>query len=99
MQEPHEHLLSITVHVIPNSSYTGIVGWLPNGHLKIKLQSPATDNKANQSLKQLLAKTLQLSQKNITLQSGEKSRHKQVIIHLTPEAHSTWNALKIEITG
>lgn len=69
----------LKIKVIPNSSREQIVGWLGDT-LKIKLQAPPEDGKANKALKRLLAETLELNQKNIIIEQGETSSEKCIRI-------------------
>lgn len=65
----------LQVRVIPNASRTQIVEWKEDT-LKVKLQAPAQDGKANAALIHFLAKSAGCRKNSITLVSGEKSRHK-----------------------
>ncbi len=67
--------LKITVRVVPNASRNEIVGWVGD-ELKIKVQAPAEGGRANKALLEFLAKALKLSRREITIATGEKSRHK-----------------------
>lgn len=69
----------LKVKVIPNSSREQVVGWLGDV-LKVKLQAPPEDGKANKALKQLLAKCLGVKQKNIIIEYGASSPEKLVRI-------------------
>lgn len=66
---------TLKIKVVPNSSRDQIVGWLVDA-LKVKLQAPPEDNKANKSLKRLLANTLGISEKQLSLEHGERSPEK-----------------------
>ena len=48
--------------------------------LRIRLQSPALENRANQELIRFLAKQLGIKKAQIVLISGEKSRDKVVLV-------------------
>lgn len=67
----------LKIKVIPNSSREQIVGWLGD-ILKIKLQAPAEDGKANKALKGLLARVLGVRQKSIIIEQGGTSPEKLV---------------------
>lgn len=69
----------LPVKVILKASFTAIVGW-ENEELKIRLSSPPEKGKANNELIAFLAKTLKLPKSHIKLISGEKSRHKKLLI-------------------
>jgi uncharacterized protein len=65
---------------------TKVVG-LHDGCLKISLQAPALENKANELLLAWLSKQLRVPQKQIQFVSGQNSRNKRVEIwgSISPE--------------
>ena len=65
----------IKVRVIPNSSQNKIIGW-EEDVLKIKLQAPPIDGKANEALIKFVADTLGLPKSAVTIKSGQTSRRK-----------------------
>ena len=67
--------VSLKVRLIPNASRTVLVGWLGDTY-KIKVQAPPENNKANEALIALLAKTLKISKKQITIEAGRTSQEK-----------------------
>jgi uncharacterized protein (TIGR00251 family) len=69
----------ISVRVVPRASRTAVAETLGNA-LKIRLQAPPVDGKANRALIKFLAKQLGTSQRNITLLSGDTSRNKRLFI-------------------
>ena len=72
-------MATIRVHVMPNAKMDEIVG--PHGQaIKIKLRAPAIDGKANAALIRFLADQLGVSQRQIIIQRGQKSRDKLVSI-------------------
>lgn len=75
----HSTNSTLKIKVIPNSSRDQIVGWLDDA-LKVKLQAPPEDGKANKSLKSLLANALEITEKQITIEHGERSPEKLVRI-------------------
>ena len=48
--------------------------------IKIKLRAPAVEGKANTALRSYLAEVLQISEREIVLEHGEKSREKLIRI-------------------
>ena len=48
--------------------------------LKVRITAPPVDGKANKHLIKFLAKTFQIAPSQIQLRSGEKSRHKCLVI-------------------
>lgn len=81
--------LILAIHVIPGASRNEIQGWVETASddktaahaLKVKLQAPAQDGKANKALIAFLARTLAVAKKDIVLLSGETSRHKRLQIN------------------
>jgi len=78
--------IALNLHCQPGAKLTKVVG-LHHGCLKISLQAPAQENKANEMLLAWLSKQLRLPQKQIQLLSGQNSRVKRVEIwgSITPE--------------
>ena len=70
----------------PGAKLTKVVG-LHAGCLKISLQAPAMENKANELLLAWLSKQLKVPQKQIQFLSGQNSRIKRLEIwgSITPE--------------
>ncbi|MBU3588722.1 DUF167 domain-containing protein [Polynucleobacter sp. 80A-SIGWE] len=76
----------LNLHCQPGAKLTKVVG-LHDGCLKISLQAPALENRANEMLLSWLSKQLRVPQKQIQLLSGQNSRVKRVEIWgpITPE--------------
>ncbi len=71
--------LLLSVRVQPGAAGNRIVGSY-NGALKRRLTAPAQRNCANRQLVEFLARTLNLSAKNLSLSRGRSSRDKTVEI-------------------
>ncbi len=71
--------ITLNLHCQPGAKLTKVVG-LHDGYLKISLQAPALENKANEFLLAWLSKQLKIPQKQIQFISGQNSRKKQVEI-------------------
>lgn len=69
--------LIIHVHATPRASKNQIQG-LHGNALKIRLQAPPVDGKANETLIEFLANALGIPQRQITLLSGQTSRQKRL---------------------
>jgi uncharacterized protein len=67
------------VRVTPRSSRDAIEGE-HGGALKIRLTAPAVDDRANESLRGLLAKRLKVPLSAVRIVAGEKSRAKRVAV-------------------
>ncbi|MBI1800135.1 MAG: YggU family protein [Chloroflexi bacterium] len=65
------------VKVTPRASNNQLEGWHGDA-LKVRLQAPPVDGKANAALIALLARALNVNQQQIQIISGETSRHKRV---------------------
>ena len=77
---------TLILHCQPGAKVTKVVG-LHDGCLKISLQAPALENKANELLLAWLSKQLKIPQKQIQFVSGQNSRKKRIEIwgSITPE--------------
>jgi uncharacterized protein len=72
-------MTTLHVHVVPNAKIDKVVG--EHGRaIKIKLRAPALEGKANSALISFLADELNISQRAIVLEHGQKSRHKLIRI-------------------
>jgi uncharacterized protein len=69
--------VSIKVYAAPRSSSNKVVG-VHNGEIKVALAAPPVEGAANRALVEFLAKALGVPKGNVSLVSGEGSRHKVV---------------------
>jgi len=76
--------IKLGVRVIPNSSRCEICGVIDE-NLKIKLDVPPVDGKANEKLVKFLSKTLNIAKTNISIISGETSKNKKIFIKGNPD--------------
>ena len=75
----------IVVKVVPRATKNEIVGWL-EGALKIRIQAPPEDGRANRALEELLAEALGLKKNAVTVAAGRSSARKRVeVVGLTRE--------------
>ncbi len=72
-------MTTLHVHVVPNAKIDKVAGEHGNA-IKIKLRAPAFEGKANSALISFLADELNISQRAIVLEHGQKSRHKLIRI-------------------
>jgi hypothetical protein len=77
--------VTLNIRVVPRASKTEVQGQLGDA-LKIRLQAPPVDGKANAALVKFLADTLDISKSNVVLLSGETGRTKRVLIRGLDEA-------------
>jgi uncharacterized protein (TIGR00251 family) len=71
--------VSFAVRVQPRASKDEIVG-VVDGALKIRLQAPAVENRANQALVEFLAHLLKTPKSAVRILGGERSRTKRIEI-------------------
>lgn len=77
--------VSIDVHIQPNSSKNQVVG-LYGDRLKIKIQSPPVDGKANACVIEFLSEIVDLAKSRVGILRGETSREKTVFFEGIDEA-------------
>jgi hypothetical protein len=85
--------ITLNLHCQPGAKLTKVVG-LHDGCLKISLQAPALENKANELLLAWLSKQLKVPQKQIQFISGQNSRQKRVEIWSPISVNQIIEALK-----
>jgi uncharacterized protein len=71
--------VSFPVRVQPRASKDEITGVM-NGALKIRLQAPAVEDRANEALVELLAHLLKTPKSAVRILSGDRGRTKRVEI-------------------
>jgi uncharacterized protein (TIGR00251 family) len=71
--------VDLDVKVIPRAGRSGFTG-LRDGALLVRLAAAPVDGAANDELIALLAKTLKVPRRDITIVTGERSRSKRVRI-------------------
>ncbi|HKV24365.1 MAG TPA: DUF167 domain-containing protein [Candidatus Acidoferrum sp.] len=69
----------VAVRVQPRASKDEVAGEM-GGALKVRLQAPAVENRANEALVELLAELLKRPKSAVRILSGERSRTKRVEI-------------------
>lgn len=72
-------MIHLTVRVIPRASRSAIAG-VRDGALLVRLQSPPVEGAANVELIELIARTFRIAKRNVTIDSGERSKLKRVAI-------------------
>ena len=71
--------VSFPVRVQPRASKDEIAG-VTGGALKVRLQAPAVENRANEALVEFLARLLKTHKAAVRILSGDRSRTKRVEI-------------------
>jgi uncharacterized protein (TIGR00251 family) len=81
MLEIHERegAVSFLVRVQPRASKEEIAGEM-GGAVKVRLQAPAVEDRANEALVEFLAQLLKTSRTAVRILSGERSRTKRIEI-------------------
>jgi uncharacterized protein YggU (UPF0235/DUF167 family) len=75
--------MRLTVRVTPRSSRDVVEGFDATGVLRVRVTAPPADNAANEAVSRLLARTLNLPGRDVTLISGAASRLKVFDLPLT----------------
>jgi uncharacterized protein (TIGR00251 family) len=73
------HVLSISVKAVPGASRDEIAGMLGD-RLKVRVQAPAEEGKANRAICNLIAKRLGISTARVTVESGRSRAEKTLRI-------------------
>jgi len=71
--------LVVAVRVHPRASRDEVAGEM-NGALKVRLQAPAVENRANEALCEYLAALLKMPKSAVRILSGDRSRIKRLEI-------------------
>jgi uncharacterized protein (TIGR00251 family) len=72
-------VIHLAIRVIPRASKAGIAG-VRDGALLVRLQSPPVDGAANAELIEVIAKAFGAAKRDVSLESGERSKLKRVAI-------------------
>lgn len=70
---------TLAIKAIPNAPRSEVAGWLGDA-LKIKIQAPPVEGRANDALCEFLADRLDLPRRAVTVLRGDTSRQKLVRI-------------------
>jgi len=71
--------LILHLYVQPGAKKTEIVG-IHEGELKIRLNTPPIEGRANKALLQYVAQIFKVPVRQVILKRGEKSRHKTLTV-------------------
>lgn len=80
--------LLLAVRVVPGAKKSVIAGE-EHGRLKVRLQAPPVEGKANRALLEVLAAALGLKKNRLRIIAGEKARDKTVLLDGISEAEAT----------
>lgn len=85
----------LTVHVQPGARGAGVVG-VHGDALKIRIDAPPVDGRANQALLNFLSDRLGIAKSLLSVLSGESSRRKRVLVRGLSMAAL---AARLQVTG
>jgi uncharacterized protein (TIGR00251 family) len=74
-----EHGVVVDVLVVPRASKCAFAG-VHDGRIKVMLDAPPVDGKANDALIAFFAKALGRPKRDVTIVRGEKGRHKTLAL-------------------
>ena len=72
-------MAALRFHIVPNAKQTKVMGE-HGSTIKIKLRAPAVEGKANAALRSFLAEQLEIPERAIVLERGQKSHDKLIRI-------------------
>ncbi len=70
--------MMITVRVQPNAKHDAVVGFLADGSLKVRVAAPPVNERANERVRELLAKSGDVKKQDVVIQSGFARRIKRI---------------------
>jgi len=74
----------LPVRVTPRSAKPGLGGWRPGAdgreELEVRVAEAPADGEANDAVVRLLAEALKVARSELTILSGQSSRHKRIAI-------------------
>ena len=79
-------MIRLIVRVVPRASKPGIAG-VRGGALLVRLQSPPVEGAANAELIDVIAKAFGAARRDVSLESGERSKLKRVAIDTVDRRH------------
>ena len=68
---------TLRLRVVPNAKRSEVIG-VHGDAIKVKVQAPAMDGKANEALLGFLAEKMGVARRSVQLLAGEKSRDKTI---------------------
>ncbi len=88
----HGEVLRIAVHLQPNASRSEVVGEV-GGALKIRLDAPPVDGKANEALQRFIAEQLAVPRRDVSITRGHTSRQKLLEVRTALDAEQVQGRL------
>ncbi len=68
---------TLAIKAVPGAPRSEVCGWMGEA-IKVKVQAPPVEGKANEALLRFLAEKLDLPPRSVSLFRGDTSRHKLV---------------------
>ena len=90
-----KHETILTIYLQPGAKKPEITG-IHDGHIKIKVNSPPVDGKANNALILFLSEFLHIPKSDIKIIAGEKSRIKKLLISGSMDENTIKNKLLLK---
>ncbi|MBI3925014.1 MAG: YggU family protein [Armatimonadetes bacterium] len=72
-------VLSVRIRVVPRARKAELAG-IEAGALVVRIPAPPVEGKANEAVREFLAKAFRLRKSQVEIKTGEKSRHKIVVL-------------------
>lgn len=69
----------LTIKVVPGASGDAVAGWLGDA-LKVRVSAPPEKGKANEAVVQLLAETLGIEPRRVSITAGHTAPRKRVVV-------------------
>lgn len=85
----------LSIYLQPGSKKSEVSG-MHDGHIKIKVNSPPVDGKANDALILFLSDFLNIPKSTIKIISGEKSKIKKILIATSTNENEIKNKLMMQ---
>ena len=85
----------VSIRVTPNAKKTAFTGVWNDCALRVSLQAPAVDGRANEALLDFLSKEWHIKKKNIEIASGQTARNKVLLI--TEQEKYEWLKQKLSM--
>ena len=84
--EEREDSIILSIRVVPRASKDGIQGLMGNEALKVRIQAPPVEGKANAYLIKYLSKLWDIPRAHIEILTGETGRNKRLRIFQPSDA-------------
>jgi uncharacterized protein (TIGR00251 family) len=78
--QQHDGAITFEVRVVPRASRNRVIG-VQDGALKVALTAPPVDGAANEALKKLIAKALDVAKSDVEILRGDRARIKVLCVH------------------